>query len=208
MSYRQIPSTFTIKTTNTPQPLLGSWVTAVANNGFATAAGVPIVLTLGTALTSGNDASMFQKGESAWLIDPPSASPSYAETVLIQSISANTVTLGQQTDMSTQGQNPVTRFPHYAGALGTGSYLLPKQLANNLLVDLEDGGTGTFLYIGCRPNMTATAYRVFKLAKTASGVQPQYYTAALYSQGNPQDMSEYYVYGTAGDIYCVSVEIS
>jgi hypothetical protein len=209
MAYRQIPSTFTVKATNTAQPLFGSWITAGPASFTAGACGQPITLTLGTALTSGNDASMFVKGEPAWLIDPTGTSPQNMETVRIQSILNNTITLGNQTDMSAQGgANPVTRFPHYVGGVGVGTFIMPKQLANNFLVTLEDGGTGTFLYIGCSPSMTATAYRIFKLAKTSTGTQPQYYSSAQFSPGNPFDMGEEFVYGTAGDIFNLSVSIA
>jgi hypothetical protein len=204
MAYRKIGSTFTLAGTSQPQPLLGSWITAGA--GITAPAGMPITLTLGTASTSGNDATnIFVAGEPALLLDP---NGSHMETVRIASVSANTVTLGNSTDMSAQGgQNPVTRFPHVAGAIGTGTWIMPKQMANNFLVDLEDGGTGTWLYIGCSWAMTATAYRVFKLNKVAAGVQPQYYSSAMYSPGNPFDISEVFVMGTAGDIFNISIAI-
>jgi hypothetical protein len=206
MAFRQIPSTFTVSATNTPQPLFGSWVTAGA--GFTQPAGMPLVLTLGTALSAGNDASMFTVGEPVWLIDPPAATPHFAETARIAAIAGNTVTLGNQTDMSAQGgNNPVTRYPHYVGALGIGTFIMPKVDANNFLVTLEDGGTGAFLYIGCRPNMTATAYRIFKLVKTVAGTQPQYYSSAMFSPGNPFSMPEVFVMGTAADTYNVSIAV-
>jgi len=207
MAYRQIPSTFTVKATNTPQPLFGSWVTAGPAAFVAGPCGMPVTLTLGTALTSGNDASMFHPGDEAYLIDPTGSTPLNAEPIRIQSVLNNTVTLGNQTDMSTQGQNPVTRFAHYVGAVGVGTFIMPRQMANNFLITLEDGGTGTFLYIGCSPSMTATAYRIFKLAKTATGVQPQYYSSAMFSPGNPFLMPEVFVVGAAGDIYNVSISI-
>lgn len=201
--YRQIPSTFSINTTNTPQPLFGSWVTAGA--GFTEPAGVPLTLTLGTALTSGNDASMFQKGEPAWLIN---ADGSGAEPVRIQSISGNTVTLGNQTDSTILGDNPVTRYAHFVGALGTGTFIMPKLECNNFLVDYEDGGTGSFIYIGCQYNMTATAYRIYKLPKSTTGNQPFFYSSAMYSPGNPVSIYQLFVYGTATDSYSLSIEVA
>jgi hypothetical protein len=215
MAYRKVGSTLKLAATNTPQPMLGSWVTA-ATGSFATApAGSPVTLTLGTASVSGNDAAnIFIPGEPAWLQVPSGAAAPYisgsGETVLIKSVSGNTVTLGNQTDISAQGgPNPVTRASggYPVGALGTGAYLFPKQMSNNFLVVFEDGGTGTFLYIGCDYRMTATAYRVFKLAKTATGVQPAYYSSAMFSPGNPFDISELFVFGTANDVFNVSVVI-
>lgn len=204
MAYRKIGSTLAFGATNQPQPLLGSWITAGA--GITAPAGAPITLTLGTASVSGNDAAnIFTNGEPALLLDPNGKN---METVLIQSVLNNTVTLGRSTDMSAAGgNNPVTRYAHVAGAIGTGTWIMPKQMANNFLVTFEDGGSGTFMYIGCSWAMTATAFRVFKLAKTSSGVQPQYYSSAMFTGGNPMDMSEIFVYGTAADAWCVSVVV-
>jgi hypothetical protein len=130
------------------------------------------------------------------------------ETVLIKTVANNTVTLGYSTDTTAQGgANPVTRYPHVAGAIGTGTWIMPKQMANNFLVMYEDGGTGAFMYIGCSWKMTATAYRVFKLSKVSANVQPQYYSSALFSPGNGFDASEWFVFGTAGDQWNLSVAI-
>lgn len=203
MAYRPIPSTFTVAATNTPQPLFGSWVTAGA--GFTQPALSPITITLGTALTSGNDAQMFKAGENAWLIDPNGA---HAETVFVASKSGNTLILGNMTGASPLGvQNPVTGYPHVVGGIGVGTFILPKQMMNNFLVTFEDGGTGAFLYLGCQYNMTATAFRFFKMAKTTVGNNPYNYNSAMFSPGNPFDASELWAYGTAGDAWNLSVVI-
>jgi hypothetical protein len=207
MAYRKIGSTFALGITNTPQPLLGSWVTAAAAGvNFAKPSQVPIQITLGTASSAGNDAAnIFIPGEQAWLLDP---NGQHGETVNIGLVSGNNVTLYPSTDSSAQGGiNPVTRFPHVTGALGVGSYLMPKQMANNFLVTFEPGGTGAFMYIGCSWVMTAAAFRIFELSKVAAGVQPQYYSSAMFSPANPFDMSEIFVYGTATDVWNVSVAI-
>jgi len=205
MAYRQIPSTFTLASTSQPQPLLGSWITAGA---ITTPTGVPTVVTLGNAFTAGtNDAAMFVQGEPALLVDPNGAN---METVRIASvnIAGNTVTLGNSSEhTAVGGPNPVTRKSHVAGVIGTGTWIMPKQMANNFLVMYEDGGTGTFMYIGCSWKMTATAYRVFKMGKTTTGTPPYYYNSAMFSPGNPFDLSEVFIFGTSGDIYSVSVAI-
>ena len=193
---------FKIGATNTPQPLFGSWVTA--GTGFTAPSNTPLTLTLGTAQNAGNDAAqIFIPGEAAWLIDPNGAN---GEAVIIKSISGNTVTLGQQTLVNAAGQTGiVTANAHVTGALGTGTFIIPKQILNNFIVTFEDGGTGTFLYIGNSPAMTAILHRIFKLAKTASGVQPQYYAAGMFSPGNVFDASGLWVYGTANDLYNVAM---
>ena len=197
-----------VAATNTPQPMFGSWVTAVSPaTGFAGPSGVPLTLTLGTAAASGNDASqIFTAGEPAWLIDPNGAN---GEEVRIASVSGNTVTLGPKTITTSKGYTyPFTENAHAVGVIGTGSLIFPKQMVNNFLVDLEDGGTGTFLYLGNAYNMTATFRRFYKVGKVASGAQPYFFNAAEYSPGNPIDISEIWVYGTAGDEYSVSLMLA
>ena len=206
MAFRTGP-VFKIATTNQPQPLFGSWITAVSPaNGFAKPAGAPLTLTLGTAANAGNDATqIFIAGEPAWLVNPDGTN---GEVVQIASISGNTVVLGPRPGVTPGGQqNQFTEYSHAVGAIGTGSLLFPKQMVNNFLVDFEDGGTGTFLYLGNQYNMTAVFRRFFKLAKTTSGIQPQYFNAAEYSPGNPIDLSELWVYGTSGDLWNMSIMI-
>lgn len=203
---------FAIKTTNVAQPLFGSWVTAVSPAaGFAKAASAPLVLTLGTAQSAGNDASqIFTAGEEAWLVDPSGSNPGgvNGEAVRIASILNNTVTLGPKTTTVSSGlAYPFTENPHVAGVVGTGSYLIPKQMLNNFLVQYEDASTGPFLYLGNRQGMTAILYRFYKMAAVASGIQPYFFTASMTSPGNPYDLSEVYVYGTAGDLYNVSLNV-
>ena len=112
------------------------------------------------------------------------------------------------TDSSAQGGlNPVTRFAHVAGVVGTGTYILPKQMANNFLVTYEDGGTGLFMYVGCSPLMTATAFRIFKLPITTLNSNPFYYNSAMFSPGNPFDLAEIFMFGTTGDKYNPSIVI-
>src|SRR5208337_994440 len=158
MAYRT-SGTFQISAGNTVQPLFGSWVTAVSPaTGFVQASGVPLTLTLGTAQASGNDAAqIFMPGEPAWLVDPSGSKTGgvHGEEVRIASISANTVTLGPKTITTSKGYAyPFTENAHVAGALGTGSYLIPKQMINNFLVQYEDGATGPFLFLGNSMLMT------------------------------------------------------
>jgi hypothetical protein len=204
--------TFTIAATNTPQPLFGSWVTAVSpGTAFAQAAGAPLTLTLGTAQSSGNDASqIFQgNGEPAWLVDPSGSNKGgvNAEEVRIAAVLNNTLTLGPKTITTPKTTNPFTENPHVAGSIGVGSFIIPKQMLNNFLVQYEDGGTGPFLYLGNYMLMTANLYRFYKLASVGTGTQPYFYNASMTSPGNPYDASELWVMGTSGDKYNVSLNI-
>lgn len=207
MAFRTGPI-FQLASNTVPQPLFGSWITQVnSTTGVFGPFSVSASLTLGTASASGNDASnIFMQNEEAWLIDPNGGN---AEAIVIGSISGNTVTLQPQTRVLPNGQqNFCTANPHVAGVFGTGTFIMPKQKTNNFLVDLEDGATGPFLYLGNRYNMTATQWRFYKLANVATNVQPYNFGAGMFSQGNPIDSSELWVLGsTAGDTYNVSLMV-
>lgn len=205
MAYRT-SGVFKVAATNTPQPMFGSWITAVSPTGALNQpASSPVVLTLGTAQNSGNDAAqIFVAGEDVWLIDPNGA---HAEQCHVQSISNNTLTLGNKHATNLSGLEPVTEFAHVAGSIGVGTFIIPKQMANSFIVDLEDGGSGTFFYLGNRFNMTSVLWRYYKLAKTSTGTQPQVYASSMFSPGNPFDVSELWIYGTSGDLWNVGLVI-
>jgi hypothetical protein len=213
MAYRTA-GTFAIKTSNTVQPLFGSWVTGVSPaGGFTGPSMAPLTLTLGTAQNAGNDAAqIFLPGEPAWLVDPSVSKFGgvHGEEVRIASISANTLVLGPKTLTNSRGQTALfTENAHATGALGTGSYLIPKQMVNNFLVQYEDGGTGPFLYLGNTMLMTGVLYRFYKLATAGTNTQPGCYDASMTSPGNPYDLSELWVYcANATDKYNVSLNIA
>jgi hypothetical protein len=133
-----------------------------------------------------------------WLIDP---NGSHGEPAMIQSVNgvANQVTLGLQTTGGIAGNNPVTTYPHVAGAFGTGTFIALALDVNNTLVQLEDGTGSTFAYIGVAYNMTATYRRIFKLPKVGSGSNPFYWDASESFGGNPFRLSELWILGGAGN---------
>jgi len=198
----------TLRSSTHPQPAFGSWITAVSPaSGLAQAAGAPLTLTLGNAASSGNDASqMFKPGEAVWLIDPNGAN---GETAYIASVLNNTVTLAPKTNTNTKIANPYTEFPHVAGALGTGTYILPKQMTNNVIIIYADGSVGPWLYIGSSPLFTTTPFFlvIYKLAFFITGTQPAYWNAGMFSPGNPIDASELFVSGTSGDQFTTVLAI-
>lgn len=205
-------------TNTTPQPAWGSWVTAVVSGNFSVPSSSPITLTLGNANASGgSDATqLFPRfaGQYAWLIDPGvSFAGANAEKVFLQSVSGNNVTLGAKPlrSASSPGMgtiNPVTEFGHVAGAVGVGTYILPAFDLNNVAVTYEDGGTGPWLYLGNNIAMTTTTYRIWKMANTTTGTQPAYYNSAMFSPGNPFNMSELWVLGVNGDKWSISCNVA
>lgn len=186
----------------TPQPAFGSWISAGA--GLAVPADAPIVISLGTACSAGNDAAqLFTKGEEAWIIDPDGTD---GEAVRIMDILNNTLTLGPQTTVGPGSRsNPVTLKTHPVGVFGTGAFILPKQMANNVLTMYEDGGVGPFLYIGRGPTFTAAVNRIYKLTPVPLNSAPTFWNAGMFSLGNPFDLSELFVLGTANDKYVTSL---
>ncbi len=194
---------FKIQSTATPQPLCGSWITAgltapVPGNH-------PTTITLGTALESGNDAStIFKAGEYALIIDPNGANQ---ETVLIQSVLNNTLTLGYLNQTSA-----VTVNPHVSGAFGTGSFIIPNSAVNNIYIQTLDGNSAE-IDVGTAYNMTPpggtpSGFRMIsKLTKVAAGTQPIDWSAAIAFGGDAFNTSEIWVVGTANDQYLASFGI-
>ena len=201
MAFRTFGSTFAVASTVTPQPLVGSWVTA----GLGGPSQNLLTLTLGTATSSGNDAAnIFVPGDTAFLINPDGSN---SEAVLITAVKNNTVTLGTQTTSAAiGGQNPVTVYQHASGVLGTGTFIALLANFNNVYITYEDGAVGQWLYIGNSYAMTATAHRIAKLAKVATNTMPYSYSASASSPANPFSSNEPWVLGTSvADAYNVTL---
>lgn len=189
-------ATMKIQSATVAQPLVGSWVTAGA--GFTAPCGVPITLTLGTQSKTGNDAAQLFTPGPAWLIDPNGAN---AEAVWIQKILNNTVTLGPQSLVCSAGQTSiVTAHSHVAGAFGTGTFILPKVMVNNVFFQPLDGDTGP-LYLGNQYNFTADFRCIVEVAAVAASTQPIAYNSSESSPGNPFDTSELWVRSAAANDY-------
>lgn len=186
-----------VQSTSQPQPLVGSWISA----GIGAPTQDPIVLTLGTisGASATSDAQvLFQPGDYVWLIDPSGAN---GEPAIISSVNvaANQVTLGPQTTGGIAGNNPVTTKSHISGAFGTGTFIALALDVNNTLVQMEDGASGTWTYIGVSYAMTATYRRIFKLPKVGSSSNPFFWDASESFGGNPFRLSELWILGGSGN---------
>lgn len=188
---------FALQSSSVPQPLVGSWITA----GIGAASKVPINVTLGTQTVSPNvDATaVFKAGEHALLVDP--AGTNVEDVAITAILSADRVTIGLQNQT-----NVATRFAHASGVFGTGCFILPHILFNNLYVQPEDGNTGA-LYVGNAFNMTATFRRIVKLWFVGTGAQPVDFGSTMGMAGNPFDLSELWALGTSGDKYTVALPV-
>lgn len=198
---------FQVQSTTVAQPLTGSFITA----GIGKPSNVPLTLTLGNLCANSgfSDSQVFIPGTPALLIDPSGAN---AEIVTVASIVAganvNQITLGPKTIVTPGGSsNPVTEKSHVSGIFGTGTWILLHVNANAIFVEPEDGNSGAFMYFGNAIDMTPTFNRAVKLAKVASGSQPNTFASTQSSPGNPFITSEWWVLGGSGnssDGYCVT----
>jgi len=74
----------------------------------------------------------------------------------------------------------------------------------NLYVQTKDGNSAS-LYVGNSPLMTDALWCISQLTKVAAAAQPvDFYDAQIYG-ANPGNLNEYWVYGTMGDKYTVSL---
>jgi len=181
---------FKIQSTSTAQPVVGSWVTA----GFP---GVPtkgsVTLTLGTALASGNDASViFAGGGLAWLVDPGDTTGTSGEEVSIQSVSGNTVTLFPKRN------GEVLKYNHVNGAFGTGTFIIPIIEMNSFYIQSVPGNAG-FIYFGSNLGLLTPSgspsfrHGIARINKVASTIQPVDFSSAFSFFGNQISSQELWI---------------
>jgi hypothetical protein len=166
--------TYSIATSSTPQPLVGTTLTAALSaqsNPDATY----------TATVA--DSSMFFQG-SFFVVGKPSTGQ---ERVLVQAIpSGTTVTLKGVLKNSYVSTTFVT--------LGTA--------INSTYVQTKDGNAAV-IYIGIGDAMSTTAY-VAKLQAVGSGSQPTEFHDGRSSAVNADDSAGWWIEGTSGDSYVPS----
>ena len=188
--------------------MIGSFVTA----GIGAPSNVPLTITLGNLYAGANlaDSNIFIPGNEALLIDPGGTN---METVYVKSIVSgannNQIVLGPKTTVTPGGSaNPVTEKSHVSGVFGTGTWILVKVDYNSIFFQPEDGNAGAFIYIGNDIGLSPTNSRIIKLAKVASGSQPNPWSNTASSPSNPFSTAELWVIGGASnnkDGYTVSL---
>lgn len=181
---------FTIQAGGTPQPLIGTHLTAALTQQQVTAANPrehnnPITLTV-------SDSSMFAGFNWLNVIDPGTFA---TEKAMILSVPTATT-------VQVQG----LKNAHPGGAYGTGSWVALAGFAQNIYVQGLDGNAGA-LYFGVSPQMVK-ATGVFVLAKTqavTTGTQPYEFSTSRQGLSDTETLSQYWIDGTTGDSYLPSI---
>lgn len=185
---------FTIQAGGTPQPLVGSYLTAAVTAAQVAAANVNGNIMVPIALAVA-DSSMFKQGDYLSVVDPGT----YAmERVIVTSVPAG----GNQV-VVTGLQNT-----HPGGAYGVGAWVALASLAQGIYLQGKDGNAGT-LYLGTSPQMvTATGtYMMTQLKTAAAGSQPNQFATSLQGPANTEAVNEYWIDGTTGDSYLASIGV-
>jgi hypothetical protein len=172
---------FSIGTTGTAQPLIGTTLSAAV----AVPTNVP---DLNVALTTLPvvDNSMFHAGD--WvMLDSTGAAAE--ERVLVFSVFGTT-------SISVKGM---------LNAHASGAFVRLAVLANDIYVQPADGNAAA-LYVGNSSSLTTLgAFAIKKLIQTTGGTQPQEFYISRRSSGiNPEDIGQYWIAGTAADKYLAS----
>jgi hypothetical protein len=173
---------FTIGATSTPQPLIGTALSA--------AVAVPInVPDLNVALTTLPvlDSSMFSIGDWVML---DSTGVAAEERVLVFSVP-------NATSIKVKGM---------LNAHASGAFVRLAVLANDIYIQPADGNSAA-LYVGTSSSLSTTtgAFAIKKLLQTAGGTQPQEFYIARHGVGaNPEDVGQYWIAGTLNDKYLAS----
>jgi len=183
---------FTIQSGGTPQPVIGSYLTAAVTQPVINAANPPggdyqnpITLTVA-------DSSMFTGFNWLNVIDPSTYATERAEILSVPS----------STTVTVQG----LKNTHPGGSYGTGSWVALGGLAQSLYVQGLDGNAGS-LFIGTSPQMVKSTgvYVIAKLVAVTSGLQPYDFSTSRQGLADTEVLSQYWMDGTTGDSYLPSI---
>jgi hypothetical protein len=183
---------FTIHTTSTPQPLVGTYLTAssvLPGPTLGTIQNSDTFVTLTVA-----DSSMFQPK------DP----------FVIQTPTGTNMEQGQvQTIVSgTSIQVKGLLLAHTGGAFGTGEFVSLASTMNSVHVQSLDGNTGD-LYIGIGPAFVVSTGvgMIAKMVFVAAGTQPIEFDSTRGGLANVDSLGQLFITGTAADSYLPSFGI-
>lgn len=175
---------FTIATTGTAQPLIGTTLTAAVNPPGPSASQLAISDQLTTLPVA--DSSMFLKGD--W-VELDSTGSAVEERCLVFAVP-------DATHIQVKGM----QFAHASGA-----FVRLAVLVNDIYVQPADGNT-VAMFVGTSSALTtAGAFAIKKLIFTASGTQPQeFYISRRAAGANPENIGQYWIVGTNPNTYLAS----
>jgi len=175
---------YTIQAGGTPQPVVGTWLTATT----APTAADPE----GEILTNFpvNDSSMFQPGDYAQFIK--------ANLTAIELGRVQKVPDGTHITVRGIAQTRV------GGAFGTGDFVALALPANKTYIQSTPGNTG-LLFLGTIGLVKATFANVIEtLQNIVGGTQPTDYSDARYYSADPVNIADLWIDGSTGDGYLPS----
>jgi len=181
---------FTIQAGGTPQPLVGTWITA----GISP----PTPDSAGNTLTNiaVNDSSMFKDkhGDYAYIV---SAALTLPERVLVQSVPDGTHITVRNLQNTRTG-----------GAFGAGDFVSLSLAVNSCYVQCTPANAA-ILYIGSQGIVKATYVNVIAILQpSGAAIQPFEFSDTRYYGPNPSASSDFWIDGTTGDGYLPSFGIA
>ena len=183
---------FAIQAGGTPQPLIGTWLTAAVTAAEAAAltlqgGGIQNAITLTVA-----DSSMFDGAQYLSITDPST----YATESKLRVIAAPTATTVVVTGL---------KNAHPGGVYGTGSWVYVGDLAS--VVRVQAAANTGVLYIGDSPRMVkATGIHVlYTLNVTTSPAQPSSIEFTEHGASDTEVASQFWIDGTTSDTYLPSL---
>lgn len=184
---------FTIQAGGTPQPLIGSYLTAAVTLQQVAASQVQGGLINNVITVAVADSSMFVGAQYVNIVDPGT----YATDSRVRVIAVPT-----STSVTLQGMTAA----HPGGAYGTGAWVALGDLSQEIYVQGLDGNTGA-LYVGTKPQMVKASglYVIAKVMQTASGTQPYDFSTSRQGLADTEIASQYWIDGTTGDSYLPSL---
>jgi hypothetical protein len=179
---------FTIQASGTPQPVVGSYVTAT------TVAGTPD--NQGETLTSLpiNDSSMFLQGDYVLAISAALTNPQVGRVQKV--VNSTTINVRGLT---------LTRT---GGVFGTGDFVALFLPVNRTYIQSTPGNTG-LLFVGTAGLVKGTFVNVIATMQNfAAGTQPIEYSDTRYYAADPMNASDLWIDGSTGDGYLPSYGVA
>ena len=182
---------FTIQSGGTPQPAIGTWITASVNPGSV--GGTDFQGETLTTITV-SDTSMFQEDDYVYIIDANLANPERCRVTDVFS--------------STSMEVFNMKNSRTGGVFGTGAFVALSINVNSVYIQTTIGNTGA-IYVGLQGIVKATFKNVIAiLQQVTAPTQPiDFSDSRTFAGPNISQSSDFWVDGTSGDGYLPSLGI-